>query len=256
MRAGRRWYAKASPCARRRSGGSVRARACRCCGRATRKGRGPWRSPRPLALALGAGACVQVAAHPHATWSGIRALGPANEKPCRWPSPCALTLALGSAPRRSSSHHHAETDACVVVPIKDHVLRAGARDARDERRRAACGGLLARPSGRAAWLDHARRPRRCTQAHPPELPPCGPDPTTTGRNPSPRADHWPQPGPHPGAENAAYVSPQPAAEAPSEEQRARNKAREAEPVAQRETPGGAMFVFCCNGRGCVFCDRF
>ena len=31
---------------------------------------------------------------------------------------------------------------------------------------------------------------------------------------------------------------------------------EAEPVAQRETPGGAMFVFCCNGRGCVFCDRF
>ena len=37
---------------------------------------------------------------------------------------------------------------------------------------------------------------------------------------------------------------------------ARNKAREAEPVAQRETPGGAMFVFCCNGRGCVFCDRF
>ena len=59
-----------------------------------------------------------------------------------------------------------------------------------------------------------------------------------------------------GAENAAYVSPQPAAEPPSEEQRARNKAREVEPVAQREVPGGAMFVFCCNGRGCVFCDRF
>ena len=59
-----------------------------------------------------------------------------------------------------------------------------------------------------------------------------------------------------GAENAAYVSPQPAPEPPSDEQRARDKAREAEPVAHREAPGGAMFVFCCNGRGCVFCDRF
>ena len=59
-----------------------------------------------------------------------------------------------------------------------------------------------------------------------------------------------------GAENATYVSPQPAPEQPSNEQRARDKLKETEPVAQREAPGGSMFVFCCNGRGCVFCDRF
>lgn len=47
-----------------------------------------------------------------------------------------------------------------------------------------------------------------------------------------------------GAENAAFVSPQPPLELPSEEQKAKNAApREVEPVAQRQAAGGAMFVF-------------
>ena len=115
--------------------------------------------------------------------------------------------------------------------------------------------LPGRAGEQHGWITLVARDGALKPTHP-NSHPVALTPTTTGRNLDPHADHWPQAGPPPGAENAAYVSPQPAAEAPSEEQRARNKAREAEPVAQRETPGGAMFVFCCNGRGCVFCDRF
>lgn len=128
------------------------------------------------------------------------------------------------------------------------------RDTSDGALRAAVS-LPGRAGEQHGWITLVARDGALKLTHP-NSHPVTLTPATTGRNPNPHAGHWPQPGPQPGAENAAYVSPQPAAEAPSEEQRARNKAREAEPVAQRETPGGAMFVFCCNGRGCVFCDRF